>query len=304
MDVVKIVMPEKVTQKEFVMPVADVSGVKRKFLDVAYASQSDKQKLDIYLPDEGVGPFPVVIFVHGGAFWGGERRDFQISYVIDGIRRGYAVVSLEHRLSNEAKFPLPLYDVKAAVRFLRANAATYLLDPERFGAVGASAGGYFISMLSAGADIPALEDLSMGNAGFSSAVQAGIGLFGVYDLAMQSEFTEKAEPAPGMPKMPNFTDMFVGLPCREQPGLMSLTWPGSYVRPDCPPMLIQAGTADEIVPYQAAVDFAERINAVCGRGRAVFESFEGAAHGDKRYAEPENIDRLFAFLDEKLKAKR
>ena len=79
MDVVKIVMPEKVTPNEVVMPVADVSGIKRKFLDVPYASQSERQKIDIYLPDEGVGPFPVILFIHGGAFWGGERRVFQIS---------------------------------------------------------------------------------------------------------------------------------------------------------------------------------------------------------------------------------
>ena len=131
MDVIKIYTPE--AEGGFAMPMADVSGVKRKFLDVAYADQSENQKMDIYLPDEGVGPFPVIVFIHGGAFWGGERRDFQMHYVANGIRRGYAVVSVDHRLSDEAKFPEPVYDVKAAIRFLRANAATYLLDTDHIG---------------------------------------------------------------------------------------------------------------------------------------------------------------------------
>ncbi len=301
MDVVKIVMPEQVTPNEFVMPIADVSGIKRKFLDVAYADQSEKQKIDIYLPDEGEGPFPVVFFIHGGAFWGGERRDFQISYVIDGIRRGYAVVSLEHRLSQEVKFPQPLFDAKAAIRFLRAHAKEYCLDADRICSIGASAGGYFAAMLATSAGIPALEDKTMGNAEFDSGVQACIGLFGVYDLAMQSQFTEDTPAMPGFPKMANFADQFMDLSCRDYPGLMRLAWPGAYVRPDCPPMLIQAGTKDEIVPYQNSPDLVNAVNAVCGEGRAIMEPFEGCAHGDIKFAAPENIDRLFRFMDEHLK---
>ena len=118
---------------------------------------------------------------------------------------------------------------------------------------------------------------------------------------MQSQFSEDAEPAPGMPKLPNFMDIFMGLNCREHAGLMRLAWPGSYVRPDCPPMLIQAGTGDEVVPWQNSVDLAGHINAVCGGGRAIFESFEGCAHGDIIFGSPENEERMFRFIDEQLK---
>lgn len=301
MDVIKIYNP-MVKEGEFAMPMADVSGIKRKFLDVPYADQSNNQRMDIYLPDEGVGPFPVIVFIHGGAFWGGERRDFQIHYVADGIRRGYAVVSVDHRLSNEAKFPQPVHDVKAAVRFLRANASSYLLDPERIAAVGASAGGYMAAMLGATAGVPAFEDLTMGNAVQSSAVQAVIGLFGVYDPVMQSQFTEDTPPAlPDAPKMANFMDIFMDINCREKPGLAMMAWPGNYITATCPPMLIQAGSADEVVPYQNSVDFAERINSVCGTGRAVFESFPGCRHGDPAFSTPEAAERRFAFIDSVLK---
>lgn len=301
MDVIKIVMPEP-KPGEFAMPVMDVSGVKRKFLDLPYVENAGKnQKLDIYLPDEGDGPFPVIIFIHGGAFWGGDKQDTQCVYLMNGIRRGYAVVSVNHRLSDEAKFPQPVFDVKAAVRFLRANAEKYCLDPNRFAAAGNSAGGYFAAILGTSAGAAALEDLSMGNPDADSSVQAVIGLFGVYDLVMQSQFTEDSVPTGGMPKLPNFADIFAGICCRDYPELMSLTWPGSYVTKDCPPTLIQSGTADEIVPYDNSPALVDRINAVCGQGRAIMEPFEGRTHGHPDFGSPENEQRLFRFLDEVLK---
>lgn len=296
MDVIKVVMPEA-KPGEFAMPVMDVSGVKRKFLDIPYVpGGGPRQSLDIFLPDEGEGPFPTIIFIHGGAFWGGDKRDMQNVYLMNGIRRGYAVVNVNHRLSDEVKFPLPVYDVKAAVRFLRANAAKYCLDGSRFAAGGNSAGAYFAAILGASAGVAALEDDSMGNPGVSSAVQAVIGLFGVYDLVEQSEFTEKT-PGMGGFKMPNFADQFAGVVCRDCPELMALTWPGSYVTKDCPPTLIQGGTADEVVPYEASPELVAKINAVCGEGRAILQSLEGRTHGHPDYAAPENEDRLFAFLD-------
>lgn len=300
MDVIKLVTPEA-EPGQFVLPVMDVSGVKRKYLDVPYVPNAGKnQYLDIYLPDEGNGPFPTLVFIHGGAFLGGDKRDFQPMYLMDGIRRGYAVVSLNHRFSYEAKFPQPLFDVKAAIRFLRANAEKYCLDTKHFAAAGNSAGAYFATMLGVTAGIPAFEDPDMGNPGVDTSVQAVIGLYGVYDMVKQSIFTDNS---PGMNghKMENFADTFMGAVCRDCPGLMSLVWPGSYVTKDCPPTLIQAGTSDEVVPFENSPDLVNRINAICGEGRAIMEPFEGCTHGHPDFLKPENIERLFAFLDPILK---
>jgi hypothetical protein len=117
-------------------PIVDVAGIRRKYLDIPYAAQSPNQILDIYLPPDGGGPFPTVVFVHGGAFILGRKRDDQLLQVIGGIGRGYAVVSVEYRLADEAKYPAAVFDVKAALRFLRANAATYLHDGDRFALCG------------------------------------------------------------------------------------------------------------------------------------------------------------------------
>jgi len=101
---------------------ANTDNIKRKWLDVAYATKSQAQKLDIYIPDEGEGPFPVILSIHGGAFKSGDKGDGQVIPMLEGIKRGYAVVSINYRLSGEAIFPAQIYDVKAAVRWIRANA--------------------------------------------------------------------------------------------------------------------------------------------------------------------------------------
>ncbi len=297
MDVIKL-YPAPDDAPLFFLPDMDVSGVHRKYLDVPYAgTENPRQTLDIYLPETGDGPFPTLIQFHGGAFRAGHKRDAQCIYLMNGILRGYAVVNVNYRYSTEAAFPYPVYDVKTAVRFLRANAEKYRLDPSRFAASGDSAGAYFAAMLGTTAGVGAMEDLSMGWSGFDSSVQAVIGMFGVYDLAMQSAFTETAPAMPGREKQANFMDVFAGAVCRDCPALAALASPAAYVTKNCPPMLIQAGTADEIVPYQASVDLVNKVAAVCGPGRAVLESLEGATHGHPDY-ESERYDRSrFDFLD-------
>ena len=149
----KLIKPEDPSGSDMV----DVSGVKRKWLDVAYAAQSPSQVLDIYLPEEGEGPFPTYIFIHGGAFIAGDKQDLQFLLAADGINRGYAVVSVEYRKGFESKAPNGLYDVKAAIRFLKAHAGEYRLDPERFAIGGDSAGAYYAVFAAATAAIPAFD---------------------------------------------------------------------------------------------------------------------------------------------------
>ena len=297
MDEIKII-PLPPDTPPFVQPNVDLSDVRRRYLDVSYAgTENPAQTMDILIPGEGDGPFPTLIQFHGGAFLGGDKRDSQCIYLAKGLQRGYAVVNVNYRLTGEAVFPLPVFDVKAAVRFLRANAQTYHLDPARFAVSGDSAGAYFAALLGTSAGVGALEDLTMGNAEYDSSVQAVIGMFGVYDLAMQSQFTEDAPPLPGGIKIANYADTFAGAVCRDCPGLASMASPASYVTKDCPPMLIQAGTADEIVPYQASVELVRHVNAVCGEGRAILESIQGANHGHPDYESERFESSRFDFLD-------
>lgn len=300
MDAVKMSFPQG--NAPMAMPVFDVSGIKRKFLDVPYAS-SPNQTVDIYLPDEGDGPFPTIVFVHGGAFVGGEKRDTQMAYVLNGIRRGYAVVSVDHRLIPEAIFPDQLFDFKCALRFLHANADKYMLDAKRFASAGDSAGGYFALFSAATQDIPAYEG-DLGWEGHSSKVQAVIGWCGVYDLVQQSEFT-RGQPMPeGAPAdMPvfDFADMFAGVETQAHRGLMRFTSPRHFITPAFPPALIQTGDKDQVVPYENSVELAEKIRSVCGEEHCQLDIFPGCTHLDPKINTPENEDRVFAFLDKYLK---
>lgn len=153
------------------MPGRNIHGVSRQWHDVPYADQSPAQKLDIFLPDTGEGPYPVILAIHGGGFMGGDKDSGEVNAEMTGLTRGYAVVTVNYRLSGEAPFPAAVYDVKAAVRFLKAHASEYQLDPDRIAAWGDSAGGNLASMLGTTGGHGELEDLSMGNADQDSRVR-------------------------------------------------------------------------------------------------------------------------------------
>ena len=110
----------------------------RRYLDLQYADISDDAKLDIFLPDEGDGPFPVFIEVHGGGWYFGQKRSIEFEPFLLGLKRGYAVVSMGYTLSPKARYPQAIEEIKAGIRFLKANAEKYHLDPNRIAMWGGS----------------------------------------------------------------------------------------------------------------------------------------------------------------------
>lgn len=125
---------------------ADSSST-RSWTNVSYSSASSTCKLDIFLPSTGDGPFPVVIWIHGGAFKMGSKSNPQSLTALNTA--GFAVVSIDYRLSTEAKWPAQLDDLKACVKFLKTNAATYSLNPDKMASWGASAGAHLSCMMGA-----------------------------------------------------------------------------------------------------------------------------------------------------------
>ena len=181
-------------------PRADTDHVKRKLLDIPYASTSPAQKLDVYLPDEGDGPFPVIVSIHGGTFMDCDKDDVQVMPMLEGLNWGYAVVAINYRLSWEARFPALVHDAKAAVRWIRANAPRYRFNPDKIAAWGGSAGGYLAVMLGVSAGVQALEDLGLGNPEQPSHVQAVVAWFTPTDFSsMDQQLAESGlAPAPGL----------------------------------------------------------------------------------------------------------
>jgi len=281
--------------------VANTDHIKRKFLDIPYAAQSESQKLDIYLSDHGEGPLPVIMSIHGGAFMGGDKSDLQVIPMLEGLSRGYAVVAVNYRLSWEALFPALVHDVKAAVRWIRANARQYHFDAEKIAAWGGSAGGYLSLVLGVSAGIPELEDLSMGNPEQPCHISAVVDWFGPTNfLTMDEQLTASGlAPVPGTEH--NGADspesLLLGAKITDIPDKVRAASPETYLRQNAAPALIQHGRKDPVVPVQQSIEFAEKMKQVIGEENVVLELLDDADHGDPLFETPENVNRVLGFLD-------
>lgn len=278
----------------------DAAGQEREWRDVAYASASPSQRLDLYLP-AGEGPFPLVVWVHGGAWLMGSKQlgpDAVQRRVLD---RGFALASIEYRLSDEAVFPAQIHDVKAAIRFLRANRERFRLDADRIAGWGDSAGGHLVALLGTSAGVTALEG-SLGNAGVSSRIQAVVDWYGPTDFlrmdeqAGRIECGDRATPhtAPDSPE-----SLLVGGLITERPDRVRAADPTTYVDGAEPPFLIQHGTADCVVPYPQSVLLRDALHTA-GAGDVELDLLEGAGHGGPAFAAQRNMARVLDFLDRHL----
>lgn len=282
---------------------ANTENIKRKWLDIAYASQSQAQKLDIYLPDEGDGPFPVIISIHGGAFKSGDKADGQVTAMLEGLKRGYAVVSINYRLSGEAIFPAQIYDVKAAVRWIRAKANQYKLNDEKMAAWGGSAGGHLSALLGTSGGVKELEDLTQGNAAQSSRVIAIVDWFGPTDfMKMDEQLKEGNVKNPQIHSVPGSPESeLIGKNLMDAPELVQAANPETYITKDDPPFFIQHGRIDNLVPYQQSVNLAGKLEKAIGKDKVILEILPDSGHGGPGFSSPQNIDKVFVFMDRILK---
>ena len=216
-------------------------------MDVPYCSVGGQpQKMDVYFPSSG-GPWPVFMYVHGGGWDKGDKAEGAGWKYLNG--QGYLVVSVNYRLAAyNVKFPAMIQDIKCAVRYLRAHANEYNLDPKRIGVMGASAGGHLVALLGtadkgAGWDVGEYPDQS-------SRVQA------VVAEAVFSDFTQP---------MPDNISMAIYFALGELPGtnspVLTAASPVTYVTPDDPPFLILHGEKDGISPVEQAKTLDAKLKA-------------------------------------------
>ena len=232
----------------------------------------ERQKLDLYLPAEQPaakgGKLPLVIWVHGGAWLGGSKDQCP---ALRFLREGYAVASVNYRLSRHAIFPAQIEDVKAAVRWLRAHAREHGIDPDRFGAWGASAGGHLVALLGTSGDVKEFEKGP--HLDVSSRVQAVCDFFGPTDLPRMSAFPSTMNhDAPDSPE-----SLLVGGPIQERKELAAKANPIAYVTADDPPFLILHGDKDPLVPLNQSEILREAL--VKAKVDVTFQVIEGKGHG-------------------------
>lgn len=257
--------------------------------DIAYAGDSPRQKLDLLLPKEPAAkaPLPVIVYIHGGAWRGGNKHE-GISFLTHSVAGGnYAGVTIGYRFSGEAIWPAQIHDCKAAIRWIRTHAKQYHLDPERIGVIGSSAGGHLAAMLGTSEHVERLDGKVGGDAKQNSSVACVVDLYGPTELLALSEFPSDIEhDAPDSPE-----SRLVGGPLQQRKDVARSASPITYVSVDDPPFLLIHGTEDPLVPYDQSERF---LAALEEEGvEAMLLQVQGGGHGGFRSAELDRRIRLF-----------
>lgn len=245
-----------------------------------------RNKLDLYLPAKADHPLPVIVWIHGGGWENGSKdRPPAIPFVA----QGYAVASINYRLSQDAIFPAQIEDCKAAIRWLRANAKKYNLDVSHIGVWGASAGGHLVALLGTSGGIKELEG-NGGNPDQSSRVQCVVDFYGPTDFSKMGGWQDK--PDSPMAKL-------VGGPVREKQKLAAKANPVTYVSKDAPPFLIMHGDVDKTVPMNQSELLDEALRKAGVESSLI--RVPGNGHGGPGFSNPENWKKIVDFFDKHLK---
>lgn len=277
--------------------------VQKDYLNVVYGSISNAQKLDIFLPNVGTAPYPVVVWIHGGGWVSGDKGQFNNSkQYAELTARGYAVVSINYRLSGEAKFPAQIYDVKAALRWLRANASTYAFDPDKIAVWGSSAGGHLSALAGTSGAVTELENLTLGNSNFSSRVQAVVDWFGPTDvLKMDSMANVQGCTGSNHNSANSPESALIGFAITARPDLAAKVNPIMYITNDDPPLFIAHGLSDCTVPYGQSQLLYDKLLPVIGATKLKLRLYPATGHGAGAFDNVVNIKDAVDFLDMYLK---
>ena len=258
---------------------------------IEYANPDNQHlQLNLARPKQAEGKLPAVLCIHGGGFRAGDRKGY------DGLckklaERGYIAATVTYRLAPKYQFPAAVYDVKAAVRWLRANAEKYQIDPDRIAALGGSAGGHLAQFLGVTGDVKQFEGDS-GNPGPSSRVACVVNYYGPSDFT--KSYGKSVDAAEVLP-------LFLGGDLEHARHQHIIASPLNWVTPDAAPTILLHGTADQYVNYEQALWMRDRLQAAGVEVQLV--TFEGAKHGlGGEYAQPAEKAAL-EFLGQHLKAK-
>jgi acetyl esterase/lipase len=248
---------------------------------------NERNDLDLFLPkDDSKSLRPAAIVIHGGAWRGGDKKDMRI-LAEPLAQRGYVVAAINYRLAPKWSYPTQLDDCQRAVRWLRKNAKEFRVDPKRFGAAGASAGGHLALLLGTR---EVRDDSDADLKGISSKVQCVLSICGPTDLT-DKRYAQAARDS----DLGKILIEFIGKPYDEEPNLWKEASPIYHVSPDDAPTFIIHGDQDSIVPFEQSVRFAEALRKVGVEVQLV--AIKGMDHGPTT---PEQRDELMKAVGQAL----
>lgn len=267
--------------------------------DVKYVPDGDEaQALDIYFPEtRAEKPLPLLVWIHGGGWAAGSKAQPPF---ISQLKRGYVAASIEYRFSQKAKFPAQIQDCQAAIRWLRANAEKYSIDPERIGVGGASAGGHLAALVGTSGGKKAFPMIG-GNEDQSDRVQAVCDIFGPTDFWTVMTQADEDQNVKNVFKW-NDGDPYsklIGGKLGEDKEACEAVSPVRYVSKDNPPFLILHGDRDTLVPYAQSVELNDLL-ATAGV-EVTLQRMPGAGHGGPAFGLPSVAKLTALFFDKHLK---
>lgn len=256
---------------------------------IEYANPDDQHlQLNLARPKTGDGPFPAIVCIHGGGFRAGKRESYD-GLIVRLAEQGYVAITVTYRLAPKYQFPAAVHDTKAAVRWLRANAAKYKIDPSRIGTTGGSAGGHLAQFLGVTAGVKEFEG-DGGNPAESSAVACVVNVYGPSDFT--KSYGKSVDAAEVLP-------LFLGGNLEKARKLHLKASPLYWVTPVAAPTLCIHGTLDKYVAHEQAVWLVDKMNAAGAEAELL--TLEGAGHGFKG-KDAETADKaLMAYFNKKLK---
>ena len=256
---------------------------------IEYANPDDQHlMLNIARPKTGDGPFPAIVCIHGGGFRAGKREGYD-GLIIRLAQKGYVAMTVSYRLAPKYQFPAAVHDTKAAVRWARANAAKYQIDPTRIGTTGGSAGGHLAQFLALTAGVAEFEG-NGGNAKESSAVACVVNVYGPSDFT--KSYGKSVDAAEVLP-------LFLGGNLETARKQHLKASPLYWVTPNAAPTLCIHGTEDKYVAHEQAVWLVDKLKA-CGADAELL-TLEGAGHGFKGKDAETSDAALFAYFAKMLK---
>ena len=240
---------------------------------------SNGHKLDLYIPaGASTKPLPVVIWTGGSAWMADTGKRTAPGLAAQLLPAGYAVAGVSIRSTSQVTFPGQLHDIKAAIRWLRANAGRYNLDPARIAIMGDSSGGWTAAMAAVTGDAPEMEG-TVGTTGVSSAVQAAVAFYPPTNfVAMDAWALQKCDPQRCHDAETSPESRLVGCAIQRCPDKVKAASPLSYITPADPPIMILHGNSDPLVPHNQGEQLYMALNKACND--AIFISLPKAPHGN------------------------
>ncbi|MCD6048605.1 MAG: nlhH 5 [Verrucomicrobia bacterium] len=265
----------------------------RTLRDIEYARVTDKPLLlDLYLPAPTNTALPLLIYVHGGAWRSGTKNDVPILPLLEN---GYAIASVEYRLTPEAPFPANIHDLKASIRYLRAKAGEHGYDPKRFIIVGSSAGGHLAALVGVSNGHKELEGKVGKFLDQSSDVQAIVSFYGAANL----QTILKQSTSRGLEVRVPALQLLLGGQPDEKPDLAKLASPVAQVDKNDPPLLLIHGDKDPQMPIEQSYELQAAYEKL--KLPVQFEIIHGGLHGGKEFYDKQRMDLVDQFLKKHLR---